>query len=200
MGGACRPWPLTVEMQIKSLKLRSLTLLIAHCAVAIVLVLCFRALVFTVCTVEGDGLRPLLTSGDRVLVNRWSYGLRVGGGEGLFSYGRIGRRPVRRGDVVAFDNPLRPGEVLLCRCQGLPGDTISGPGGELTVVPGLKTCADADHYWMVALGDGNPLDSRTLGFIAERHIIGRAVMIIYSHDTTQPLWRGWRPQRFFLPL
>ena len=55
--------------------------------VTILLMLAFRALVFTVYTVSGSGLEPCFVSGDRVLVNRWSYGLRTGGGP-YFRYTR----------------------------------------------------------------------------------------------------------------
>ena len=168
--------------------------------VALVLMLCFRALAFTICTVEGEGLSPVFHRGDRVLVNRWSYGLRVGGGEGLFSYGRIGRRPISRGDLVAFENPKDASQVLICRCKALPGDTIHQPDGNITIVPGLVNCANADHYWMEALSTENPTDSRILGPIPEQFIIGRATAIVFSHDTTQPLWRGWDGARFLLAL
>ena len=168
-------------------------------AVALVLMLCFRALAFTVCTVEGQGFAPQLHRGDRVLVNRWSYGLRVGGDGGLFSYGRIGRQTPEKGDIVAFENPKNTDEVLLCRCKGLPGDTIVHDG-QLMMVPGLKTCADADHYWLEAIGTAPTLDSRTLGFIAEEFIIGRATMVLYNHDPLQSLLNGWNGKRTLLPL
>ena len=168
-------------------------------AVALVLMLCFRALAFTVCTVEGQGFAPQLHCGDRVLVNRWSYGLRVGGEGGLFSYGRIGRQALEKGDIVAFENPKNTDEVLLCRCKGLPGDTIEH-GGQLLVVPGLKTCADADHYWMEAIGASPTLDSRNLGFISEEFIIGRATMVLYNHDPRQSFFYGWNGTRTLLPL
>ena len=168
--------------------------------VALLLMLCFRTLAFTICTVEGDGLSPALHRGDRVLVNRWSYGLRVGGGEGLFSYGRIGRRPLNRGDLVAFENPQDISQVLICRCKGVPGDTIRQADGTTTVVPGLVNCAAADHYWLEALSPGNPTDSRLLGFIAEQFIIGRVTTVVFSHDTTEPLWRGWDGRRLLLAL
>ena len=46
--------------------------------------LLFRATVATLCVVEGDALAPLLIAGDRVVVNRWSYGLRTGGKNSIF--------------------------------------------------------------------------------------------------------------------
>ena len=41
-------------------------------ALAFLLMLGFRAIVFTICAVDGDALSPLLQKGDRVLVTRWS--------------------------------------------------------------------------------------------------------------------------------
>ena len=167
--------------------------------VAFILMLCFRAVVFTVCTIEGEGLSPLFCRGDRVLVNRWSYGLRVGSDDGLFSYHRIGRSQVQRGDLVAFNNPRNDDEVLICRCLALPGDTIR-PDGQSIIVPGLINCAASDTYWMEAISQENPLDSRTLGFIPEQLIIGRVTMILFSHDSQQPLWRGWHSERTLYSL
>ncbi len=167
--------------------------------VAFVLMLCFRAMAFTIYSIDGDGLRPRLFKGDHVLVNRWSYGLRVGTDGGLFSYGRIGRRPVSRGDVVAFERPGSSDEVLICRCKALPGDTVC-VDGQTFCVPGVNDCADTDYFWMEALGDGNAIDSRQLGLIPERQIIGRVVMVVYSHNPDQPFWKGWRYYRMLLPL
>lgn len=167
--------------------------------VALVLMLCFRVLVFTIYTIDGQGLSPLFCQGDRVLINRWSYGLRVGGEGSPFGYGRIGRRTVRRGDIVAFENPQNPDEVLICRCKALPGDTVQHEG-QAFVVPGIINCASADYYWMEAISQENTLDSHFLGFISEQYIIGRAIMIIYSHIPSESFFRGWRSDRLLMPL
>lgn len=161
----------------------------------------FRALGFTIYTIDGQGLTPLFVEGDRVLVNRWSYGLRVGGDKSLFSYGRICHQPVEKGDIVAFEDPRDDKRVaiLICRCIAVPGDTVS-QDGRLTVVPGLRDCADTDYYWMEAIGQGNPTDSRQLGFISEKLIIGRVCRIVYSHDPSQSLFKGWRGQRIWRAL
>lgn len=163
-------------------------------ALAFLLMLGFRAIVFTICAIDGDALSPLLCKGDRVLVNRWSYGLRVGSDDGLISYTRIGRRAVKRDDIVAFENPQNTDQVLICRCEALPGDTVEH-NGQRMVVPGQVNCAGRDHYWMRALGSGNSADSHTLGFISEELIIGRVTTIVYSHDPDAPFWRGWRRDR-----
>lgn len=166
---------------------------LAAAAVAVVL---FRALFFAMYTVSGTRLEPVLVAGDRVLVNRWSYGLRTGGMNGLFGYGRICADSVRVGDIVAFDSPAGgPGGVLVCRCAALPGDTVATPGGQ-AIVPGkAATCAAEDHYWMQALGPGDTIDSRTLGPVAESLILGRVCLVVYSHDDSQPFYRGYRRWR-----
>lgn len=165
-------------------------------ATAFVLVLAFRALAFSVYTVEGRGLQPVYIHGDRLLVNRWSYGLRIDGG-GVLPYSRMMRQPVRRGDIVVFDLPgdSIQGEFV-ARCKAIPGDTLRLQEG-LVVVPGLKDCADADYYWLESLYAKNPVDSRLLGFISERNIIGRVVTILYSHDDSKNFLEGYRKERMF---
>ena len=165
-------------------------------AVALLVMVAFRAVGLTLYTIDGDGLSPRFVAGDRVMVNRWSYGLRVGGGDSsFFGYGRLWRQPVRKGDILAFEHPT-DGDIVICRCKGLPGDTLE-VAGETLIVPSLKNCADADYYWLESINRDNPVDSRLLGFVSEEYIIGRVVMIAYSHDPSAPFWSGWRKERFF---
>ena len=57
-------------------------------ASAFALMLGFRALVFSIHSVTGNGLTPLYKHGDCLLVNRCSYGLRIEG-NGLLPYSRL---------------------------------------------------------------------------------------------------------------
>lgn len=164
-------------------------------AVALVVTLAFRSLVMTICTIDGNGLEPAFMAGDRVLVNRWSYGLRTGEKGGLFDYGRICRQEVEKGDFIAFEDSA--GRVLVCRCAAIPGDTVTL--GAKVIVPGIVTCADQNYYWVESVGRNNPLDSRQLGFIPEDRIIGRAFLVLYSRDLATPFWKGYRSDRIFLP-
>ena len=159
-------------------------------AVAFIAMLAFRALAFTIYNVGTADLEPLFLSGDRVVVNRWSYGLRTGG-EGLFAYGRIAKRRVGLGDIVAVDDSV--GQVLLCQCLGGPGDTVRDSGRTL-IVPGIQACARQDYYYVKPLGHAT-----VPAFVPERSIIGRACLVVYSHDPAQPFWRGFRKPRFLLP-
>jgi hypothetical protein len=68
----------------------------------------------------------------------------------------------------------------------VPGDTILTNKGVL-VIPGLKTCADADYYWLEAINQQNPIDSRHLGFIHERNIMGRVMTVLFNRYHLSPL-------------
>ena len=106
-------------------------------------------------------------------------GLRIEG-NGLLPYARLQRCPVKRGDIVVFMAPNGiPSGVMIARCKAVPGDTIPTLDG-LLIVPGLKTCAKTDYYWMEAINQQNPVDSRHLGFIPERNIIGRVSTVLYN--------------------
>lgn len=97
---------------------------------AIVVVLLLRGFAFTSCLIPSTGMENSLFQGERILVNKWSYGLRVPL-MSLFSYHRWCERSVRQQDVVVFNNPAAIGqptidrrEIYISRCIGTPGDTL----------------------------------------------------------------------------
>ena len=97
-------------------------------AVAVVLLL--RGFAFTSCLIPSTGMENSIFQGERILVNKWSYGLRVPL-MSLFSYHRWCERSVRQQDVVVFNNPAAIGqptidrrEIYISRCIGTPGDTL----------------------------------------------------------------------------
>ena len=148
-------------------------------ASAFALMLAFRTLAFSIHSVNGNGLDPLFHHGDQVLVNRCSYGLRIEE-NGLLPYSRLLRCPIKRGDIVAFTVPSDSVTgICIARCKAVPGDTINTHKG-LMVVPGLKTCAKTDYYWLEAVNKENPADSRHLGFIPESSIIGEVITVLYN--------------------
>ncbi|WP_455971478.1 signal peptidase I [Bacteroides congonensis] len=97
---------------------------------AVVVVLLLRGFAFTSCLIPSTGMENSIFQGERILVNKWSYGLRVPFMT-LFSYHRWGERPVQRQDIVVFNNPasirqpvIDSREVYISRCIGVPGDTL----------------------------------------------------------------------------
>ena len=66
---------------------------------AIILVLLVKTFAFTSCTIPSTGMENSLYQGERVLVNKWSYGFRV-----PFSIWRWLGKTAGKGDIVLFNN------------------------------------------------------------------------------------------------
>lgn len=155
-------------------------------AIAFIVMLAFRALAFTIYTIPNNSGEPTFKAGDRVMVNRWSYGLRTGD-DALFTYGRLCRQAVVKGDWVALDDSL--GHILIGRCTALPGDTIRLQQ-RTVVVPGRDaTCAHHDYYLI-----------QPVGLVREAQIIGRVFLVVYNHTPGYVFWMGNDPTRVLLPL
>lgn len=97
---------------------------------AIIIVLLLRSFVFTSCLIPSAGMENSLFRGERILINKWSYGLRLPL-MSLFSYHRWREREVEKEDIVVFNNPasttqpvIDRREVFISRCVGVPGDTL----------------------------------------------------------------------------
>ena len=97
---------------------------------AVVVVLLLRGFAFTSCLIPSTGMENSIFQGERILVNKWSYGLRVPF-MSIFSYHRWRERPVREQDIVVFNNPagirqpvIDRREIYIGRCIGVPGDTL----------------------------------------------------------------------------
>lgn len=89
-----------------------------------------RLCVCTIIAIPQGGNAPSLLQGDHVLLNKWSYGLRLPRAD-WFGYQRIRRRPFRKTDWIAFNSPVVSPDALpdtssLCvgRVLACPGDTV----------------------------------------------------------------------------
>ena len=165
--------------------MRSTVMTLVAVAIAAAVLVAFRALVFTLYTIPDNSLAPSLVAGDRVVVNRWSYGLRVGG-KGLIGYTRWLRQPVERGDFIAFNTPVSAatfaaGGVMMGRVVAVPGDTVR-VSGRLYVVPRgcqMCTCTGAAPYVVGAHANAGRL------LVPECNIIGRASWVAYNFTQFQ---------------
>ena len=94
---------------------------------AVLIVLLVKAFAFTSCSIPSSGMENTLYQGEKVLVNKWSYGLRL-----PFTASHFLPEKVKKGDLVLFNNPnpadrllsVYAREVYISRCVGLPGDTL----------------------------------------------------------------------------
>lgn len=142
-----------------------------------------------------------LIPGDRVLVDKTSYGLRLP----LTKIDLLAERSPERGEIAVFDSPT-DGTRLIKRIVAVGGDEVSLYRGRLTV-NGEPLGDEASEQFgdrqaflnlldgggpdiprlvipggmVLALGDhrGNSLDGRYFGLIAEEELIGRAYRVYY---------------------
>jgi signal peptidase I len=113
--------------------------------VFVVSMLLFRSAFADWTYVPSGSMNPTIVEGDRVLVDKMAYGLRVPFTTTLLTHGS----DPKRGDIVIFASP-KDGITLIKRVIGLPGDRIEMRDEQL-LVNGISTnysvardVADAD--------------------------------------------------------
>lgn len=148
--------------------------------------------------VEGASMRPTLTQGQYLLVNKLVYRhLDLGGGaEGALNDGEFAQtnlifpfHPPERGEVVVFNFPYNPSRDFVKRIIGIPGDSVEIRAGR-TFVNGKQineSYARLDDYdemdalevpanSFFVMGDNrmHSNDSRDWGTVPLENIVGRA--------------------------
>lgn len=71
--------------------------------------------------IPSGSMLPTLHPGDLILVNKFSYGIRLP----ILEKKVVSFRQIKRGDVVVFHYPLNPKVDYIKRIVGVPGDEIS---------------------------------------------------------------------------
>jgi signal peptidase I len=126
---------------------RSWARLVVMMALAATLALGLRSSVAETYRVVSGSMIPTFMVGDRVLVNKLAYGLKL-----PFMNRRLWARPPRRGDVVVLETrgalaaEKLPTEVVVKRVIGLPGDRVSFAGDQLVVNGTPVPDCDAGPY------------------------------------------------------
>lgn len=104
---------------------------IASAAIGVILiVVLLRGCVATSYLIPSSGMENSLYCGERILVNKWSYGLRLPFMK-LVGYHRWADRSIHKEDILVFNNPANLSEpvidrreAFISRCIGTPGDTL----------------------------------------------------------------------------
>lgn len=117
-------------------------------AIGVVLVVVLlRGCVATSYSIPSSGMENSIYCGERILVNKWSYGLRLPF-INLWGYHRWADSPVQKEDILVFNNPanfsehaIDKREVFISRCIGVPGDTLL-IDSLFSVVPSEKNAPD----------------------------------------------------------
>ena len=131
--------------------------------VALVVVL-LRGCVATSYLIPSSGMENSLYQGERILVNKWSYGLRLPFMK-LWGYHRWADSPVQKEDILVFNNPANLSEpvidrreVFISRCIGTPGDTLL-IDSLFSVIPSEKNAPDQKFLYSYPRQRERQLDS-----------------------------------------
>ena len=168
--------------------------------VAFILAMFIREFFFQAFRIPSGSMRNTLLEGDRLLVNKLSYGPKI-----RFSRMRLpGFSVPHRGDVIVFIYPQDPKRDFIKRLIALGGETVEIKGGDIYVdgkivehprikntyyynygnaLPGEKIRVPAGHYFVLGDNSASSSDSRYWGFVPENNVIGKAALIY------------WPPQR-----
>jgi signal peptidase I len=152
--------------------------------------------------VPSGSMEYTLMPGDRVVVNKTAYGIRIP----FTKVDVIGTGRPEAGDIAVFDSPEN-GKLLIKRIVAVGGDFVELRDGLLWVDgkrlptemqlnlehgggPDIPK-AQLPEGMVLAIGDhrGRSYDSRYFGLIPERELYGRAVAVYYSRDDGF----GWEP-------
>ncbi len=90
-------------------------------AKALLIALLFRAVLLDPFKIPSGSMIPTFELGDQIFVNKFLYGVRIPF-TNVVPFVIV--RPPKRGDVIVFNNPVRPEVDFIKRVVGIPGDTL----------------------------------------------------------------------------
>lgn len=101
----------------------------------ILVVFLLRSFLYEPYRIPSGSMNPGLYDGDFILVNKFSYGIRMPG----FNTVIIPTGSPKRGDVAVFHPPHEPQTAYIKRIIGEPGDRLEWSRGVLTITPSCES-------------------------------------------------------------
>lgn len=176
--------------------------------IAILLALFIRTFIVQAFKIPSGSMLPTLKIGDHLLVNKFSYGLKMPfTGSVLIPW-----KEPSRGDVVVFRFPKDRSVDYIKRVVGVPGDivtikdkhilingeTVADPHAHYTSAVILDANeSPRDNFGPVTVPKGsifvmgdnrdNSYDGRFWGFVDQNDILGKAFILYWSWDLEKPL-------------
>jgi len=178
---------------------------------AIVIAFFIRTFVIQAYKIPSGSMKPTLQIGDHILVSKFNYGIKL-------PFLRTTLIPVgapQRGDIVVFIYPEDRSKDFIKRLIGIPGDTIEirnkkifinglpysdkhGVYVDNFVIPGAVQ--PRDNFGPVTVPEGSlfvmgdnrdeSYDSRFWGFVSQKDVLGKALIIYWSWNQEEH-WIRW---------
>jgi len=176
---------------------------------ALIVALIFRTWLFAPYRVPTGSMIHTIEIGDHIFVNKHSYGYWL-----PFTDTTLASSPVERGDIVVFPFPEDPSIDFIKRTIAIGGDTIEIKG-ESVFVNGKPENGNYRYYdrslmampekrkfvvpegklWVMGDNRRNSKDSRFWGFVDEKTVEGKGLIIYWSHDPRNSMFSGYRIDR-----
>jgi signal peptidase I len=173
--------------------------------VAVVIAFFVRSFFIQAFKIPSSSMEPTLLIGDHLLVNRLSYVVKVPFEDTvLFNLGKP-----KRGDVVVFRYPVDRDKDFIKRIIAVEGETVEIRNKVLYVngapisdqwahfadhqiMPGVLSPKDnfgpvkvpKESYFAMGDNRDRSLDSRFWGFVHQRDLVGRALVLYFSWDSS----------------
>lgn len=166
--------------------------------IAVVLALVVRTFFLQAFKIPTGSMRPTLMEGDRILVNKVVYGIRIP----IASWRLPALDEPKRGDLVVFRSPEDPRRDFIKRLVAVGGDEVEirdlrlwvnaapladpplfqqrlyynrGPYGQR----GKPVKVPAGHYFFLGDNSASSRDSRYWGFLPKSNLVGRAFVVYW---------------------
>lgn len=165
--------------------------------IATLLALTIRSFIVQPFKIPTGSMRQTLLEGDRILVSRFIYGLRI-----PFTTTRFFKfKQPQRGDVIVFNYPEDPDRAFIKRMIAKGGDKVQIKGGDIYINgkefqhPSVKNIyyynrgdyslidqtitVPHNSYYVLGDNSGSSKDSRYWGFVDDKYLIGKAFLVYW---------------------
>ncbi len=172
---------------------------------ALIVALIFRTWIFAPYRVPTGSMIHTIEIGDHLFVSKFAYGLIV-----PFTDRKLFPSKVERGDIVVFPYPEDPSKNFIKRVVGIGGDTIEIIGENLYINGELEPQEYVYHdksaysipenrvekvpegkLWVMGDNRRNSKDSRYWGFVEEKKVQGKGVIVYWNHNPHRNLLAGY---------
>jgi len=165
--------------------------------IASLLAMFIRSFVVQPFKIPTGSMRTTLIEKDRILVNRFIYGIRI-----PFTTVRFFKfKYPKRGDVIVFNYPEDPKRAFIKRLIAKEGDIVEIKEGKIFInsekfehseidniyyynrgnygLINQKVTVPKNSYYVLGDNSGSSRDSRYWGFVDDKYLIGKAFLIYW---------------------
>jgi signal peptidase I len=165
--------------------------------VAFILAMFIRTFFIQAFKIPTGSMKPTLLKGDRILVNKFIYGIKIPFTDLRF----LKIREPKRGDVIVFKSPKDPKKDFIKRLVAVGGERVLISYGKIYIngkpletpqfnqryyynrgeygEEGKEVIVPQDSYYVLGDNSVSSEDSRYWGFVPKKNLVGKAFLIYW---------------------